>query len=609
MADRAAPPSETESSQEIVSRAKSLCEQGQQEQAIELASSIPSADTAYFPARCIIARALAEQGRTDEFLKETESLSISFPQNAQCFQMLGIANYQAHNTDEAETAFRKALDLNPNDRVSAENLGIVLDHNGWQSQAFSQLSQVLRRNGNLTRLGYLALIRNALLLGERRLANDVIRKLIEQAPHDPDLLQLEARNAFAHNDTKSGTRILKEALRLFPDNAGVLADQGVYALSTGDVGKAGKSLRKAIKNDPTHSGAHYVLADMGGGSSEKVRDDREGRLKQIQSGIIDGKVPYLKKAELNFSAGKIHDSLKQFDEAFQAYDRANQMIWARLPDSKMNFLQEFDAAKTLYHRVLSQHIGDVAPETGEGMIYLVGMPRSGTTLLEQMLSGVKELTAGGETGEINAIVQQIPQLLGRQGKHSDALADASAEDFRKISDKFHGQFRAQIETGRFRTNKDMQLFLHLGLIRVLFPAAKIIHCRRNPVDTCVSAYFQFFKLYHQQFSFNLAVLGQYYRAYHDLMAFWQDNLPADILHFDYEALTENPSGALRSVTDFCGLEWSDDILDYRKSKKAIATASVWQVRQDVNRNSVERWRRYEKHLQPLIEALGDLAGE
>lgn len=601
------PTKPSQSSQETLVRAKSLCDQGAYDGARELASRIPLGDAAYLNARLLVARTYMASDDYDALLKECQRLVSAFPKNAQCFQILGVACFQLHQLDDAETAFSRALDLNPKDRASTENLGIVLDQNGWQRESYSRLRQVLQQYGNLSRPGFLALVRNALLLGDRRLANDIVRKLDQATPKDPETLQLDARNAFAHNDTDGGLRILKSGLKQFPAHAGLLADQGVYVLSTGDTDRAGTLLRKAIHSDPHHSGAHYVLADMGGGVSDKTEDDRDQRLQQIQGAITDAAVPYLKKSELGFAAGKILDSLKRHDEAFQSYDKANQMVWARLSTNTDALLEEFRHAKEAYELVLSKHLSDVDPEAGQGMIYLVGMPRSGTTLLEQMLSGIADMTPGGETGEVATIVQQIPRILEKPGEGLDGLEHASGQDIRNISDKYYGQFRSQIKAGHWRTNKDMQLFLHLGLIRVLFPAAKIIHCRRNPIDTCVSAYFQFFKLYHQQFSFNLEALGRYYQAYRHLMAFWQAHLPADIMEFDYEDLTRNPESALKPVVDFCGMEWSDDILNHETSSKKVITASIWQVRQKINQNSVARWRRYENHLQPLIENLGEYA--
>ena len=158
------------------------------------------------------------------------------------------------------------------------------------------------------------------------------------------------------------------------------------------------------------------------------------------------------------------------------------------------------------------------------------------------------------------------------------------------------------------TDKTPANFLRLGLIARLFPAARIIHCRRHAVDTCLSCYFQLFGRNNILYSYHLETLGLYYTQYRRLMAHWRRVLPVDVLDVAYEDVIADAGAETRSILDFCGLEWNDACLEFHKGKGPVLTASQWQVRQPIYRTSVERWRRYESHLGPLLGALADATG-
>jgi tetratricopeptide (TPR) repeat protein len=556
----------------------------------------------------LLAQAKTHFDRQDNqaFLSTCENLVRQFPDVAQGHHLCGVAYSRIHLLEAAEQSFRQAISLNPDDIPSAENLGVILDQNGWKRESYVQLFEVLKKMGKLGRAGFIALIRNALLIGDKRTAHDAVQFVISQSPNDPAFIHQEAMVAFAHNDIEGGRHILEAGRARYPDDPAFVVDGGIYALSSGNLDVAAKSFRKAIFLNPHHSGAHFVLADMGGGITKDHDDDRNDRLIKICAGIQNPEVAYLDQAELGFAAGKILDSQAHYDEAFKYYDDANRKVWARLPNSMTDAGQIFEDTKRVFDDEFFAKITPPTPEAGSGMVYLVGMPRSGTTLLEQMLSRLPNVVAGGETAELERILGQLPEQLKRPGSYPHILTDASSEEFAQLATKYMAQFRKEFKVGSWRTTKDMGLYMHLGLISVLFPAAKIIHCQRDPLDTCVSAYFQFFKLYHLQYTFDLSALAKHYRSYLDLMEFWKDHLPTDVLQFNYEDLTTDPETAIKRVAEFCGMEWSDDCLNFNQSDSLIKTASIWQVRQGLHQNSVARWRRYEKHIGPLIDEIGDL---
>jgi sulfotransferase family protein len=240
-------------------------------------------------------------------------------------------------------------------------------------------------------------------------------------------------------------------------------------------------------------------------------------------------------------------------------------------------------------------------------VFIVGMPRSGTTLTEQILSAHPDVFAAGEVETLEHIAYFSEMISpGRDEFPLSALkltkfgVEVVGRRYMKdLSDRAPAQFKRA-------TNKMPHNFELLGLIALCLPNAKIIHCRRDPVDTCLSCWTKNFNDAHS-YSRSLEELGFYYREYHELMQYWRETLPIKILDVDYESYTTDLEGSARRILDFVGLEWDPRCLEFHNVERPVRTASLWQVRQPIYRTSVQKWRAYEKHLGPLIAALGPLA--
>ena len=234
------------------------------------------------------------------------------------------------------------------------------------------------------------------------------------------------------------------------------------------------------------------------------------------------------------------------------------------------------------------------------------MPRSGTTLTEQIIASHPRAAGAGEIG----VVRKVAVSLGFGG--TDEKAFARSVNALKAKETTHLARQCLAGLERFSksaariTDKLPHNFEVLGLVALLFPNAKIVHCRRNPLDTCVSCFLSPLKEGHA-YAQDLKALGEYYREYASLMDYWREALPLPILDVDYEALVADTEAQARRLIDFIGLEWNPACLDFQASERAVHTISAAQVREPIYRTSVERWRRYEKHLGPLCQGLGDLA--
>jgi hypothetical protein len=246
-------------------------------------------------------------------------------------------------------------------------------------------------------------------------------------------------------------------------------------------------------------------------------------------------------------------------------------------------------------------------------LFIVGMPRSGTTLVEQIVASHPQVFGAGELRDVERIALSLAAHLGNDVGYPSCLAKAPAEAVRAMAERHLHRLTA-LAGGSVRIVDKMPTnYLHLGLIATLFPQARIIHCRRGPLDTCVSCYFSYFR--GLPFAWDLEELGRYHRSYDSLMAHWKAVLPLPVLDVSYEELVDNQEAISRRLMEFCGLDWDERCLAFHETPRPVHTASTMQVRQPIYKSSVGRWRRYEAHLQPLVRALsgppegmGDHAG-
>jgi tetratricopeptide (TPR) repeat protein len=323
---------------------------------------------------------------------------------------------------------------------------------------------------------------------------------------------------------------------------------------------------------------------------------------QVIASVLDTQTHLpVDEAALRFAAAELFDSLGQYDDAFAQVQCANQL--KRGP---------YNPATS--HADVDRLIANFTPERmrclpratyrSEQPVFIVGMPRSGTSLVEQMLASHPAVHGAGELDFINRVFKGTLDMLGtpvEEYPHClDALSVASADGMAQI---YLEPLRALNPAAARITDKMPLNFLHLGLIALLLPEARIIHCRRDPLDTCLSCHVTDFVTAHD-YKYDLRHLGLFYRQYERLMAHWKATLDLPILDVRYEDLTSDTEAQARRMIDFVGLPWDERCLHPNKTRRPIATASAHQVRKPIYKSSVQRWRHYEKHLGPLIEALG-----
>ena len=479
---------------------------------------------------------------------------------------LGSASLKLDPPDlaEAEACFRKVTQMAPDRAEGYNGLGVALISQDRYEDARQALERAVALDPRLA-VAWYNLARVCLVRDDIDRAIEAYEKAVELAPDYEDFYQQTGKALQMKGKFDVAENFYAKALELNPDSTRALAQLIEY---------------------------------------RKFQNRDDPLLRQAQA-LVDGAAdekPHV--VGLCFALGKIFDRMNEFDLAFHYYARANSLSKSdceAAPGPKSRFIGEN------FSRLVDEIIGKYSAEnlakykawsnSSERPILIVGMPRSGTTLTEQIIAAHPRVAGGGERhfwGETGEMVREGKIALNEAGLAS--IAQACLEDLATVI--------GASESDRV-TDKMPHNFVTLGLIHTAFPNARILHVRRHPVDNCLSIFFQNFNCGHS-YSFDLEGLVSHYREYQRLMAHWARVLPADrFFEFDYEALVADQEGMSRKLIDFCGLEWDESCLRYYEDGRAVKTLSLHQVRQKMYSSSVERWRNYEPYIAPLMKLLPD----
>ncbi|MBS0473279.1 MAG: sulfotransferase [Proteobacteria bacterium] len=518
---------------------------------------------------------------------------------AQLQQILeqGIAAHQNGDKERAEKCYRRVLDAAPNQPDALNLLGVLAAEAGLYGMAVDLMDRAL-----MTRPKDPHILNNkGHALSEMRRwdeARDFLERAIALKPDFDEAKYNLGRvlRQLGHVDKalllwrdvwKSDDRVFAALVGI----TGVLTDQGKFE-------EAERTAREVIAHLPHRPAGYIGLAH----THKFTKDD--GTLEQIEAQLKKDDVPTEDRVALHYAAGKISDDLKSYENAFNHFDKANSIAF-----------QSYDHKRTEAYRrqkktVFSKRFFKERPDWGYKSslpIFIVGMPRSGTTLTEQILSAHPDVYGAGEIESFDKLARLAEKITPSRDEFPTNMLKLSKFGAELIGERYIEDLRHRADRAVSRiSNKMPHNFELLGLIAITLPGAKIIHCRRSPLDTCLSCWTKNFNDAHG-YNRSLTDVGRYYRGYHDLMQHWREVLPLEILDIDYESYTTDLEGTARKLIDFTGLEWNPRVLDFYSINRPVRTASQWQVRQPIYKTSVEKWRNYMPWLQPLVDALGPLA--
>jgi len=510
---------------------------GENEAAISALRRAILIDADYSSAIFSLASLLLDAGQAVEALELAQRAAQLTPDDPGCWCLLGNCHRAAGNLDGAMGAYQQGLEGSPRDIILLVNLGIVTNDMGRRKRAIAIFEQALIvEPANLEARTQLA----ELLLAQGRFdsaaAHLAEADKIDSADQRVQLAWLRHDEMTGNDDSLA--RRVQPLLAADEPNINALTSYAAAAPRLGCISDAADRIEKALHRVGLQSGHQVVL---------------------------------------HYALAGLRDKQGKYDAAFRAVRTANELKAQSFDvDSHEQWVQQ-------QLQVYQDGPPYQSSNDDESLVFVVGMPRSGTTLVEQILAAHPQVHPMGERDDIIHMAQN-PQVTPVT---VDAIADGYLRKIRVLS-----------PDARRLTDKMPSNFLHLGLIATMFPKARIVHCRRDPMDTCLSCYFQNFGRFHAYVT-NLQTLGRYYVCYEQLMSHWQEALRSSILDVSYETLVTDPEPTIRELVSFAGLSWDDRCLEPQRVKRDVATASYAQVRQAIHNKSVGRWKNYEQQLAPL----------
>lgn len=389
------------------------------------------------------------------------------------------------------------------------------------------------------------------------------------------------------HDASNARAMYERALEIAPDYLPALFNLAGLFEESGEREKAIELYSKILNIEPGHheSRARIIHAT-------RMTGDDNALLADLRKAIEESAGDRFGRETLQFALGKALDDIDRYDEAFEAYVAANELARSRIPPyDRIATEKAFTQLIDLFD---ANWIENAGSSSTFAPVFVCGLFRSGSTLTEQLLASHPDVAAGGE-------LDLLPWLLARRfASYPQGAAEASPELLWAVSEEYRSGILELFPDASVVTDKRPDNFLHLGLVKAMFPAARFIYTKREPLDNCLSIFFQ--QLGGALgYSTKLEDIAHYYRQHERLMTHWQACIGDNIHTVSYEELVQDPEPVLRRLLGFLGLEWDDQCLDFTRSGNLVKTASVWQVRGEMSTRSVRRWRNYESYLAPLLE--------
>ncbi|MEM1436858.1 MAG: sulfotransferase, partial [Pseudomonadota bacterium] len=413
----------------------------------------------------------------------------------------------------------------------------------------------------------------------------------------PGNLQLKSLCAIEHMQTGDFDRalaLLDEVLLQLPEDARTLVTKGHALKTSGHADAAVAAYRSAIDAHPTHGESYYSLANL------KVYRFTDDEVQRMETVVQDPNLGLMDRVYLNFALAKACEDRGDYAKAFVAYADGNGLKKAQSRYDAAQMHEEFQALKRVCDPAFFQERSGYGAANGDP-IFILGLPRAGSTLLEQILSSHSQVDGTLELPDILSLSQRL-RRRPQGGGYPEVLRSLSAQDCESFGRQYLEDTRIHRGDAPFFIDKMPNNFRHIGLIRLILPNAKIIDARREPMACCFSGFKQLFAE-GQEFSYDLTDIGRYYRDYVDLMAHWDVALPGQVLRVEHESVVADLETQVRRMLEFCGLPFEAACLRYYETRRNVRTPSSEQVRQPIFTDSIDQWRRFERWLDPLKMAL------
>lgn len=521
--------------------------------------------------------------------------------NPQAHNNLGIALRRNGAFQKAEAAFLSAINIDPELALPHRNLGELSRMRGDSRQALKYFEDAVRLDPkDAESHNGLGMTAATLALSAKAIVH--FRTAIELAGTHREAENNLAILLSATGQSEEAANILNQTLNRNPDFVTARVNLGTVLIELGKFSDAIYQLNQVLDQNPTNTIALHHLGDL---ASQGEYEFTQLQLQNLQNTISANSHEADDQISLGFIYGGILENQKQYADAFDAYLAANQLNHDTAQKRGIAFSSQRHTQKIQYtvdffdedfFRGRTQSTTDIDIDS-ELPIFIVGMPRSGTTLVEQIISSHSQAAGVGELAAIEEISLQIPSLTGSTVSYPECLQNISDPALKSIAQKYLDKLSANYKSSERIVDKTWYNFYFLGLISILFPKAHIIHCLRDPRDVAVSCFFSNFNSIH--WSWKIEDIIDYYGSYKNLMQHWHTTLPMRMLEVEYEALVSDQEEMSRKIIDFCDLEWDQNCLEFYRNERAVQTASRVQVRKPIYNKSIGRWKYFETELSKI----------
>lgn len=553
----------TESNPALISGWKALiqCYQalGEHRAAQQVATQIAHLEKLPKPLR--IANDLLAEGKLARAEKLARQFLAAAPHHPDAMAVLAEVGQQMGALDESLTLYRAIVKLRPDDMGNQFKMIQLLRKQHYYDEALA-----------------------------------VAKQLKKKHPEHPQCLSIYAIELMQLGHYEQAIELFDKVLALLPNDATALVSKAHALKTLGQQDEAVDAYRTALKINPNYGEAWYSLANL-----KTVRFNREDVDKMMTLAKRQPPLNVRDQVYTHFALGKALEDQKAYEQAFAHYERGNYLKKAQSRYSASQLQDEFVAQQRIFNsQWLSDH--QTTGHNDSAPIFIVGLPRAGSTLLEQILSSHSQVDG---THELPNILAAVHSMRTEEKGYPECLTELSNDQLQQLGKKYIDDTKIHRKDAPYFIDKMPNNFRHIGLIKLILPNAKIIDARRNPMDCCFSGFKQLFAE-GQEFSYNLKDLGEYYRDYTQLMDHWHNCFPDEIIQLNHEELIEDFDHQLERLLRYCGLEMESTCREFHKTERAVRTASSEQVRQPINSSGMNRWVPYQAQLTQLIDTLGDL---
>jgi tetratricopeptide (TPR) repeat protein len=532
-------------------------------------------------------------GKTNDAQRALEaSLALSADSVGAHYNLSIVYNTQSRAADSIASLIR-CISIEPEFADAHYNLGVAFRDQGDLGKALSAFEKVLGLQPENTQ-AMLDIARCHRDLGAVESALRNYENYL-RSNNDVDVIVEYAEILYNNGDIEQAQNFLIEQSKQAPNADQIQLSLGIIRQNMGDVNGAQIALHRALELNSSNTSAILGLSTL-----RRVNDADDPLFAILREALNRSVVGTDDTIALHFSIAKIYDDVGAHDDAFRHYVVANNAKREKV---------SFSAENIRDHRAIKDHFNDRSvaalrdlANVSDLPILVVGMPRSGTTLAEQVISSHSAATGAGELQYFPSLVAKLPAILESEMSFPGCLVELTQSQAGTITSNYIELLQRHSPAASRVTDKLPGNYMNVGLFLGLFPNGRVISCRRDPLDVVLSIYFQYFAQGHD-YAWDLGHIADRYIDYHRLMDHWRDLFPDAIFEVHYDKMINDFDVHARQLVDFCGLQWEDDCAKFYENRRDVKTASNWQVRQPIYNSSLARWKNYEKHINQLVERL------